>query len=348
MYQRDRLKLLSHADQDLTIDWCHLSTRPENTKLLIIHSGLHGIEGYTGSAIQNMLLTDLQTDSYSNQIDFLFVHGINPYGFKYGRKVTEFNIDLNRNCVVDPSDFDFENRGYDELRSLLMPERPVNLKNPSSRYFHLVALRQFISKSFSALRQATLQGQYSHPKGFYYGGNQYASQVKILRHFLAERIQPYEVALNIDLHTGYGQRGQLHLFINRPDNLAVVEGLEQVFAGVAIDWADGKDFYTIHGEYVNWISTLAPEVLCLPMLFEYGTMNSQTKIGALKSIETMILENQGVHHGYQSAKDELTVKNRFREMYYPSSAVWRSQVIRESKRMIAMLLTNFEQLEEGE
>jgi hypothetical protein len=47
----------------------------------------------------------------------------------------------------------------------------------------------------------------------------------------------------------------------------------------------------------------------MPVLFEYGTLNSQTTMGSLKSIHTMILENQGTQHGYKSERDSLRVKN---------------------------------------
>jgi hypothetical protein len=66
-----------------------------------------------------------------------------------------------------------------------------------------------------------------------------------------------------------------------------------VFKESTIDWGSGADFYTKTGEYTDWVSSLVPDVLCIPMLFEYGTLDSQTTFGSLKSMQIMILENQG-------------------------------------------------------
>ena len=59
----------------------------------------------------------------------------------------------------------------------------------------------------------------------------------------------------------------------------------------------------------------------------------------------MVLENQGVQYGFVSEKDEIKVKNDFKEMYYPSSEAWRSHVIDESKIVLDKSLNNFTCLE---
>ncbi len=83
------------ARDDLTIDLTiHRGNSSE--KIIMISSGLHGIEGFLGSAIQFALL-----DSALNpNISFIFIHALNPYGFKYLRRTNEDNIDLNRNFLL--------------------------------------------------------------------------------------------------------------------------------------------------------------------------------------------------------------------------------------------------------
>ena len=41
--------------------------------------------------------------------------------------------------------------------------------------------------------------------------------------------------------------------------------------------------------------------------FEYGTLDSQTTLGAIKSLQISVLENQGVQHGWASPADQARV-----------------------------------------
>lgn len=69
------------------------------------------------------------------------------------------------------------------------------------------------------------------------------------------------------------------------------------------------------------------------MTLEYGTMDSQTTGGSIKSIHNMILENQGIHHGYDSDDDKKEVLRRLMEMYYPSSPAWRSYTLEQTRKI---------------
>lgn len=342
--QNGKFYVQSEVDDDLSIDWCYIPAQNQKEKLLILTSGLHGIEGYTGSAIQLMFIEKILKQNLPENMGVLILHGMNPYGFKYHRRVTENNIDLNRNCVSDTSMFNSINSGYEKLTGLLMPQTEVNLSNFRNQFFYLVAIYKIIQESMSVLRQAALQGQYAFDKGIYYGGKKYEHQIQIIKPFLIDKIDVYKLVLNVDLHTAYGERGKMHLFLNPIEDEAVKNGIETVFKGADIDWGSGKDFYTINGEYIGWVNSLVPDVLCLPMLFEFGTMDSQETFGSLKSIQVMINENQGVHYAYKNAKTETKVKSYFDEMYYPSSPVWRSKVISDSYQMMTMMMENYEKL----
>ena len=109
----------SKIDTNLTVDWWYIPAQKQTDKLLILNSGLHGIEGYTGSAIQIMFMEQILAESDLDNIGVLFIHGLNPYGFKYHRRVTENNVDLNRNCVVDLEMYSSKNDGYKKLSPML-------------------------------------------------------------------------------------------------------------------------------------------------------------------------------------------------------------------------------------
>jgi len=339
-----RIMVPSEVDEDLSIDWCYIPGQKEKKKLLILTSGLHGIEGYTGSAIQIMFIEKILKKQLRipEDMGILIFHGLNPYGFKFHRKVTENNIDLNRNCIPGGQQFDIRNGGYAELTDMLMPAEPVNINNLHNRFFYLTAISKIIKESMPVLRQAALQGQYDFKGGIYYGGKGYEPQIDTLKTLLIDLIEGYKVVLNVDLHTGYGQRGEMHLFIDKPEDKAVLTGIEKVFNGSKIDWGSSSDFYTITGDYTNWVGSLVPDVLCIPMLFEFGTMNTGQTFGSLKSMQIMILENQGAHYGYKNNTNETRTKYLFDEMYFPSSLRWRSKVISDSYETMMRMMKNYE------
>lgn len=331
----------SATDQNLMVDYCYIPAQHGSSKLLILTSGVHGVEGFAGSAIQLMLMQEFLDTARLSDVGVLFIHGINAYGFKYGRRVTENNVDFNRNCDIDASLFSKENTGYAKLYGMLNPKGKVNSGSIKNKFFMLVAIRKLMQESMEALRQAVLQGQYQYPEGLYFGGKGYEPQLLQIGNVIKEKAKDYESVLNVDLHTGYGALGVLHLFPNPVDDPRVKKGMEDIYAGYQIDWGDSDDFYTINGAFSDYIGQLLPGKFYMPMLFEYGTLNSQTTVGSIKSIHNMILENQGNHHGYRSEKDSLKVMENFVEMYYPSSKTWRSKVMDDTWKIMESSFEKF-------
>jgi len=335
-------KVESSKDANLIMDVCYIPPQREFGRLLILTSGLHGIEGFTGSAIQQMFMKELLSDHEVQDQGILLIHSINPYGFKYMRKATENNVDLNRNCSVSKSIFENENRGYAKLYNLLCPSGRVNKGSLNNRLFYFVAIRKILQKSMATLRQAALQGQYKYPEGIYYGGNDFEPQIYYLQEVLPEIFNPYDLILTLDMHTAYGAWGKLHLFANPVEDDILRKKTVSLFNNHPIDWGNTKDFYTILGDFSDFLGMLNPDATYLSMRFEFGTLDSQKTFGSLHSIHRMILENQGHIHGYKNERHENITKYKFREMYYPSSEAWRSEVIRQAREMLEAVLENYQ------
>ena len=331
-------------DADLTIDFCYIPAQKEQKKLLILTSGAHGVEGYVGSAVQQLFMNEILQPELLDEVGALLVHSMNPYGFKYTRRVTENNIDFNRNCDTNKSLFSSENTGYNDLYGMLNPKGKVNSGSLRNRFFMLVAINKLLQESKARLRQATLQGQYEHSKGLYFGGDNFEPQLALLAKVFKKTSENYETVFNIDLHTGYGERATLHLFPNPIDDEKVKSTLGNMLEGYKIDWGDSDDFYTINGSFTDFIGKILPNKLYLPMVFEYGTLNSSTTVGSVKSLHNMILENQGAQFGYKSVKDSVKVKATLMEMYNPSSEKWRTKIMIDSKEMLEQVMINFGKL----
>ena len=66
--------------------------------VLVVVSGTHGVEGFTGSALQTHWLDEGLHDRPTD-VAVVLVHALNPYGFSWVRGVNEDNVVLNRNFV---------------------------------------------------------------------------------------------------------------------------------------------------------------------------------------------------------------------------------------------------------
>ncbi len=334
----------SQKDNDLTTDILYIPAQKKKDKLVIFSAGVHGVEGFVGSAVEQMFLKEMLHGIDLSRTGFLLIHAVNPYGMKYFRRVTENNVDMNRNSDVTRVLFSTQNEGYGELNHFLNPTEKLNTGSLENRFFLITAIRQLLTSSIQVLRQAIVQGQYKYEKGIYYGGNDFEPQIRALSPYLKKTAAAYKHILHMDIHTGYGERGILHLFPNPIKDLRKKSMLQEVFRGYRIDWGDSDDFYTLTGDFSELTGKLLPEKIFLPMTLEYGTMNSQTTVGSIKSLHIMILENQGIHHGYESDEDREEISRLFREMYFPASGAWRSEIIRISRKLIPGAIKRFQNI----
>jgi Protein of unknown function (DUF2817) len=327
--------------QGLSVDGLYVPAQVTPKRLLVLSSGVHGIEGPAGSAVMRLFMAEIMNPEALAETGVLFLHALNPHGFAVGRRVTESNVDLNRNASTSDALYRTVNAGYPRVDAVINPQGAADAGSLANRLFHLRAAALIVQQGMPVLRQAVLQGQYQVPRGVYFGGQALEPQLAALAPRVQAILEAYPLSMSIDLHTGYGARGTLHLFLNPPKDPRVRERLEAVFAGQRIDWGTGSDFYTVTGDVVGWLGELRRSGLHLPAVFEYGTMDSQTTMGSIKSLHVTMLENQGAQFGYASPGDEMKIRRDYREMFNPSSAAWRTKVIVDSRAMFGVVMANW-------
>ena len=98
------LPTVGDENEDLVTDVAVL--RGSSTKFVLHMSGVHGVEGFAGSAIQSAALHLLKHHPHGSEDNtfaptIVFIHAVNPYGFAHARRVNENNVDLNRNFLTD-------------------------------------------------------------------------------------------------------------------------------------------------------------------------------------------------------------------------------------------------------
>ncbi len=340
--QISALDIKSREDSDLTIDYCYIPAQVSHKRLLILTSAVHGVEGYVGSAIQQMALKELIKDVNLDDLGLLVIHGINPFGFKNNRRFTENNVDLNRNSSVDTDLYSSVNQGYSDLYTFLNQKEKVNLTSFSNFFFQITAIQKIVKHSMGSLRQAVMQGQYQYENGIYFGGKALEPSVQAVTPLIQKTAAKYDMVFNIDLHTGYGTNGTLHLFPSPLKDAKKKATIENIFEGYHIDWGDGDDFYTVTGDFATYIGNTIPEKNFLTMTFEFGTLDTQTTMGSIRALHNVMIENQGGQHGYASQKDETKVKSRYLQGYYPSSKTWRSKALHDARQALILALKNYQ------
>ncbi len=107
------------AGEALAIDVASVGPEDADAVLLIV-SGTHGVEGFTGSALQHHWL-DRHEGDRPDDVRVVLLHAFNPYGFSWVRRVNEDNVDLNRN-FIDWAQPPPANEDYGGIAHLLVPD----------------------------------------------------------------------------------------------------------------------------------------------------------------------------------------------------------------------------------
>ena len=247
-------------------------------QLLIVSSGVHGVEGFCGSGCQVALLRDDAVLARARELDvaIAFVHAVNPHGFSHGRRVNEDNIDVNRNFVS----FDTAlpgNPAYEELLPMLLP---ATWPPDEAARQQLSALIQ--ARGVAAYGQSLFRAQYAHPDEMFFGGHAPCWSNDMIRAFLRTGPRRARQIGWIDLHTGLGPRGHCEkVFIGRDDELATAQQWwgNDVIAPSRTD----SVMFEIRGPMVQALREECPDAQAATIALEFGTVDLLRMLDALRA-----------------------------------------------------------------
>ncbi len=143
--------------EDLTIDVASFS-RDDMDRTLVVSSGVHGIEGFFGSAVQLALMERWALHGPPS-VRCLFLHGLNPYGFAWLRRFNEDNVDPNRNFLLPGELYQGAPSGYAGLDGLLNPRQPPSRWESFTLRALPAMLRHGMSNCDSRWRQGSMSFQ---------------------------------------------------------------------------------------------------------------------------------------------------------------------------------------------
>jgi hypothetical protein len=290
-------------------------------KVFVMVSGTHGVEGFCGSGAQVDWLRRGEAKRLSKDSAAMLVHAINPYGFAWLRRVTQENIDLNRNWV-DFSQALPSRPDYDEIAASLCPSQ----WDDDLRAKSMLSLQGFIAKrGFPAFVEAVSGGQYNHPDGLFFGGTEPSVARRTLQSIFSDFLgRAHQIGI-VDYHSGLGPLGFGELMTGAPiDSEEYRRARTWYGAGVTPIGSRESASANIGGDWVSAAPRLLPHATVTAIAIEFGT------VAPLQVLEALRADNWLHKHADPSSSWPGPIKNAMRDAFYVDSDVWRGMILGQS------------------
>ena len=327
---------------NLYIDNIYLPASEENTNLIVLTTGVHGMEGYIGSAMLDVFFEDIYPTIDTDKTGILIVANVNPYGMKYMRRYNENNVDLNRNFIEDWSNFDLSsNKEYPKVDKFLQPTGKMGNAFWHEVGFYLSLAKEAIFTGADTISDALLTGQYEYAEGVYYGGNGDEASTTYLKDVFADCIDgEYENIIHVDIHSGYGPRYNMVIF-NSVQDLTTEDEAKEMLQYDYIIAQDSEDFYVTYGDTTDFFYRLLKsknsDKSLYSTCFEFGTIGDGF-FDSILSLKYTVDENR--QHWYPTTNKTTAevVRQNYLELFYPTETDWRTKTIEDfTKAMTGVL-----------
>lgn len=314
--------------EPLAIDLATLGADDARSVLIVV-SGTHGVEGFTGSALQYHWLTHHVTER-PDDVRVVLLHAFNPHGFAWVRRVNEDNVDLNRNFV----DWDASppaNEDYGGIAQLLVPERWDDDTQQSTT---LALLAYAEEVGFARLQEVVSGGQYTHPTGVFHGG----SGPVWSNRWVTEHLRPIVGSATrvgiVDLHTGLGPwgHGELISHVGR-DDPAYQRGSS--WWGEVRSMVDGESVSAnLSGDWLAAADALLADVEVTSAALEYGTVDTISVLQALRADAVLHATGDPLGDGADA------VRSQVRAAFADDDPAWFDLVAERFDDVIGAALAN--------
>ena len=315
---------------DLAIDVAEFGASTAPT--LMVSSGLHGVEGFVGSALQLALLEHLHGQRPPDPIRIVLVHAVNPFGFDRLRRFDEAGIDLNRNFLFGDQTYSGCPDAYHQLNGLLNPE------SSPGRYdlFTMKCMWLIFRYGIESLKQAVAGGQYEYPRGLFFGGQDLAMSSRLVQENAPSWVGAAQQTLHVDIHSGLGKFGRYQLLTHATSDsdenawFCRCFGAENVQSLIQAGAA-----YDVSGAMTQWVQENCGEAgsWVRAMGLEIGTHHPIRVLAALRA------ENRAHHYGDPKDASYRRAKREIMECFCPRSERWRCQVIESGMKVFKQAMT---------
>lgn len=289
--------------------------------VLIANSATHGVEGFCGSAALVGWLRTGEGNALASGTRAVLIHAINPHGFAWLRRVTEDNVDLNRNFVVHDGNYPAR-PAYDELHPVLVPK----LWDDKSKAAREKAYAKYIKKHGEyGLQSAVTGGQYGRADGLFYGGRAATWSNTTFHAILENFVSGAEKIAFLDFHTGLGPYGYGTLLGGSTSG----RGLGAWFGEGKASPSPGKSLSApLSGVIGGAVRRQFPDAEVTSATVEFGTYPVPEVLAAL-------LADNWIHlHGDPDSELGREIKAEIRKRLYPDEDDWKELVWLRSRQVL--------------
>ena len=287
------------------------------SRMLVVISGVHGVEGFCGSAIQTGLLQQGMRPGPDTAV--LYVHAVNPYGFSHLRRATHENVDLNRNFI----DFGLPlpvNAGYAEIHAALLPgEWPPSAQDEAT----LAAYRE--QHGARGLQRAISLGQHTHADGLHYGGLGPTWSNRVFRAVLRRHATGVRLLASVDIHTGLGPSGHgERIFASFDPDASVLVQATRWWGQLTSVTAGTSASIPLTGPIQTALHEECPQARHVGICLEYGTHAMPRVMAALRAEHW--LERTGA-----GAAQSAAIRQELKDAFYPQGEDWKLAVWQQGR-----------------
>lgn len=316
-------------------------------KVFFCTSSMHGLEGPAGNAAQVAWLLDGRHKDLPSDVAVLILHGLNSWGYANITRLTENNVDLNRNFL------DFT--------------KPL----PKNPYYHLIrdevrhdALSADtlagINQAYERLKDeegagaayiAVNAGQYEDPEGISFGGAEAEFGHRVVRDHVLPLLKTRQHVGLLDWHTGVGDYMETAYLIS--------SGVDSDAGHRARDWwgedkvmtwklapeeQKWKDDFNekgieekTPGQMYNVLPSWLGDVPVTGGIIEFGTMkgDAMTNLALVYLYERWL---RFVDKGDRFAPAHKDILALAHECFVPADPAWRQKVVDEGPLLMNQII----------
>ena len=319
----------------LYIDNIYLPASKEKENLIVLTTGVHGMEGYIGSVMLDVFFEEIYPELDKDTTGVQIIANVNPYGMKYMRRYNENNVDLNRNFILEWDGFDYSsNKDYPEVKDFLQPEGKIGNAFWHEVGFYLSLGKEAITKGADKVSDALLTGQYEYPQGVYYGGTKDEKSTAYLKTVFNDCLDgEYKNIVHIDIHSGYGPRYNMVIFNSVFDTMTEAQ-TQEAFGYDYVIAHDSESFYATTGDTTDYFYRLAEsensDKELFSTCFEFGTIGDSF-FDTILSLKYTVDENRQHFYPTDNAVTSEVVFENYKELYYPTEEEWREKTVQDFK-----------------
>ena len=324
-----------NGDEGLYIDSFYLPSTADRTNLVVLTTGVHGIEGYIGTVMLDVFFGEIYPTLDKTNTGVLVVANVNPYGMKYYRRYNENNVDLNRNFILDWASFDLSsNKEYPKVDTFLGPTGKIGNALWHEVGFYLNLAKTAITDGADTVSDALLTGQYEYPQGVYYGGTGDQASTAYLKDVFSQCLDSdYENIVHLDIHSGYGPRYNMVIFNSVFETMTEAES-QAAFGYDYVIAHDSESFYATTGDTTDYFYRLAEsknsDKELFSTCFEFGTIGDSF-FDTILSLKYTVDENRQYWYPTDNRVASEVVAEHYKELYYPTETQWREKTVEDFK-----------------